>query len=142
MKRSRAPWGEPLLPRQFFGASLALPLWDHSSGQARVAEGEARLARARRDLLDSEIQGKLIGARAEAVQLRRAASEFRQRTEAASGDLVRIAAAGYSGGELGLLELLDAYRGAADDALMALDLALGARKARIELDQMTGGGVP
>jgi cobalt-zinc-cadmium efflux system outer membrane protein len=125
-----------------FGASLALPLWDQSSGQARVADGEARLARARRDLLDSEMQAKLVGARAEAVQLRRAAAEFRQRTETVSGDLVRIAAAGYGGGELGLLELLDAYRGAADDALMALELALGARKARIELDQMTGGGVP
>jgi outer membrane protein, heavy metal efflux system len=124
------------------GASLALPLWDQSSGQARVAEGEARLARARRDLLDAELEAELSGARAQAVQLRRAAAEFRQRTEAASGDLVRIAAAGYGGGELGLLELLDAYRGAAEDALMAVDLALGARKARIELDRMTGGGVP
>jgi outer membrane protein, heavy metal efflux system len=125
-----------------FGASLALPLWDQSSGQARVAEGEARLAHARRDLVDAELDGELGGARAQAVQLRRAAAEFRQRTEAASNDLVRIAAAGYGGGELGLLELLDAYRGAADDALMALDLALGARLARIELDRMTGGGVP
>jgi cobalt-zinc-cadmium efflux system outer membrane protein len=124
------------------GASLALPLWDQSSGQARVAEGEARLARARRDLLDTEMQGALRGARAEAVLLRRAAEEFRQRTEVASGDLVRIASAGYGGGELGLLELLDAYRGAADDALMALDLAFDARKARIELDRMTGGGMP
>lgn len=125
-----------------FGASLALPLWDQSSGQARLAEGEARLAQARRDLLDAELEGELSGARVQAVQLRRAAAEFRQRTEAASGDLVRIAAAGYGGGELGLLELLDAYRGAADDALMALDLALGARQARIQLDRMTGGGVP
>jgi outer membrane protein, heavy metal efflux system len=125
-----------------FGASLALPLWDQSSGQALVADGEARLARSRRDLFEAEIEGELSGARAEAVQLRRAAAEFRQRTEAASGDLVRIAAAGYGGGELGLLELLDAYRGAADDALMALDLALGARKSRIELDRMTSGGVP
>lgn len=125
-----------------FGASLALPLWDQSSGQAQVADGEARLARARRDLREAELEGELHGARAEAVQLRRAAAEFRQRTEAASGDLVRIAAAGYGGGELGLLELLDAYRGAADDALMALDLALGARKARIALERMTAGGLP
>jgi cobalt-zinc-cadmium efflux system outer membrane protein len=122
------------------GASLAVPLWDQSSGEAQVAEGEARLARARRDLLEGEIQGELSGARAQAIELRRVASEFRKQTEAASGDLVRIAAAGYGGGELGLLELLDAYRGAADDALLALDLALGARKARIELDRMTNEG--
>lgn len=125
-----------------FGASLALPLWDQSSGQARVAEGEARLARAHRDLVEAEVQSELSGARAQAVQLRRAAAEFQQRTEAASADLVRIAAAGYGGGELGLLELLDAYRGAADDSLMALDLALGARKARIELDRITDVGEP
>lgn len=118
--------------------SLAVPLWDQSSGQAQVAEGEARLARARRDLLRAEIESELSGARAEVVQLRRAAAEFRQRSEAASSDLIRIAAAGYGGGELGLLELLDAYRGAADDALMALELALAARKSRIELDRMTG----
>jgi len=124
------------------GASLALPLWDQSSGQAQVADGEARLARARRDLLATETENELSGARAQAVQLRRAAAEFRQRAEAASGDLVHIAAAGYGGGELGLLELLDAYRGAADDALMALELALGARKARIELDRMTGVRLP
>jgi len=122
------------------GASLALPLWDQSSGEAQVAAGEARLARARRALLEGEIQGELSGARAQAIELRRVASEFRQRTEAASSDLVRIVAAGYGGGELGLLELLDAYRGAADDALMALDLALGARNARIELDRMSNEG--
>lgn len=125
-----------------FGASLAVPLWDQSSGQAQVADGEGRLARARRDLLEAEIEGELSGARTQVVQLRRAAAQFRQRAEAASGDLVRIATAGYGGGELGLLELLDAYRGAADDALMALDMALGARRARIELDRMTGEGTP
>lgn len=125
-----------------FGASLAVPLWDQSSGQAQVAGGEGRLARARRDLLEAEIEGELRGARTQVVQLRRAAAQFRQRAEAASGDLVRIATAGYGGGELGLLELLDAYRGAADDALMALDMALGARRARIELDRMTGEGTP
>lgn len=124
------------------GASLSIPLWDHSSGLARIAQGEARAARGRRALLESELDGELGGARSEAVRLRRAAAEFREQTSAASGDLVRIASAGYEGGELGLLELLDAYRGAADDSLSALDMEHAARRARIELDRLTGTRLP
>lgn len=124
------------------GASLAIPLWDQSSGLSRVAEGEARAARGRRALLESELDGELGGARSEAVRLRRAATEYREQTTAASSDLVRISSAGYEGGELGLLELLDAYRGAADDSLSALDMEHAARRARIELDRLTGAGLP
>lgn len=121
------------------GASLALPLWDQGSGAREVAEGELRAAQARRELLGTELGAELAGAREEALLLRRAAREFRERSEAISGDLVRIAAAGYGGGELGLIELLDAYRGAADDALSVLEMELAARRARIELDRMAGG---
>jgi outer membrane protein, heavy metal efflux system len=124
------------------GASLSIPLWDQSSGLARIAEGEARAARGRRALLESELDGELGGARSEAVRLRRAAAEFREQTTSASSDLVRIASAGYEGGELGLLELLDAYRGAADDSLSALDMEHAARRARIELDRLTGAALP
>lgn len=125
-----------------FGASLVTPIWDRSAGIARIANGEARAARGRRDLLVTQLDGELSGARAEAVRLRRAAVSFRERAEAASGDLVRIAGAGYEGGELGLLELLDAYRGAADDALTSLEMDRAARRARIELDRLTGAGLP
>jgi outer membrane protein, heavy metal efflux system len=120
------------------GASLPLPLWDRASGLARIAQAEERAARARRSLLENELLGQIAGAREEAVHLRRAGNEFAERAIATSTDLVRIASAGYEGGELGLLELLDAFRGAADDALAALDMAHAARKARIDLDQLTG----
>ena len=124
------------------GASLALPLWDRAAGVERAAEGEAQAAHARRALLEAELEVELEGARVEAVRLLRTAIDFQDRTAAASGELVRIVSAGYAGGELGLLELLDAYRGAADDAVIALDMALAARRARIELDRMTGATVP
>jgi cobalt-zinc-cadmium efflux system outer membrane protein len=124
------------------GASMYIPLWDQSSGLLHTAQGEARAARGRLALLESELEGELSGARAEAVRLRRAAQEFRAQTTSASGDLVRIAGVGYEGGELGLLELLDAYRGAADDALTALDMEHAARRVRTELDRLTGAGLP
>lgn len=120
------------------GASLSLPLWDQSGGQALAAEGEARAARGRRSLVASELQAELGGVHLEAVRLRNAAIELRAQTTAISNEVVRIASAGYAGGELGLLELLDAYRGAADDGLSVLDMEYAARRARIEIDRMTG----
>ena len=39
--------------------------------------------------------------------------------------------------DLGVLELLDAYRGEMDDALTRLDLAHQARRARLDFDRLT-----
>lgn len=124
------------------GGQLSLPLWDRGSGAVQTAEGEARLARGRRVLLTRELDAALAGARNEAVRLRRAASDFFERTNTGSSELVRIASAGYLGGELGLLELLDAYRSAVEDALTALDMAHSARRSSLELDRMTGAALP
>lgn len=146
--RVEAGWKGVDLGRQgrtdgfLIAASLSFPLWDQSSGLAQLAEGESRAARGQRGLLVSQLDAEIGGAHAQAIGLRRAASEFGEQTSATSGDLVRIASAGYEGGELGLLELLDAYRGAADDALIVLDMELAARRARIELDRLTGAGLP
>jgi cobalt-zinc-cadmium efflux system outer membrane protein len=126
----------------FVGASLALPLWDQGSGASDVAAAEARVSRGRRALRGSELEGELGGLRAEAERLGGAAAALREQALAASIDLLRIAAAGYEGGELGVLELLDANRGATDDALAVLDLELDARRARIELERRTGGELP
>jgi outer membrane protein, heavy metal efflux system len=123
-------------------ASLALPLWDRSTGAKQAAEGEALAARGESGLLEAELLSELAGARAEALRLHQAASELLEKAGSASRDLLRIAAAGYEGGELGLLELLDAYRGAAEDSLLLLDMAHAARSARIALDRMTGANVP
>lgn len=120
------------------GASLALPLWDRSWGLSRAAAGEAQRARGERGLLEAELVGELAGARTEAVQARRAAADLRAHVGSTSADLMRMAVAGYAGGELGVIELLDAYRGSIDDELSALDLERDARRARIELDRMTG----
>ncbi len=124
------------------GATLALPLWDRSGGLAQAARGEARALEGRRALLESELAGEVAGLNAEATRLTRAALRFREDSRAASGDLVRIATAGYQGGEMTLLELLDAYRGAEEDELAALDLEHAARRARIDLDRATSTETP
>jgi cobalt-zinc-cadmium efflux system outer membrane protein len=52
--------------------------------------------------------------------------------------LVRTAKAAYKGGEIGILELLDAYREEADTLTRALELEKRARQAHIELERLTG----
>lgn len=124
------------------GATLTIPLWDQSAGLSQSARGEAQVVEGRRALLDAEIAGEAAGLHAEATRLLNAARRFRDRAQSTSGDLVRIATAGYQGGELTVLELLDAYRGAGEDALTALDLAHAARRARIDLDRVTATEAP
>ena len=116
--------------------ALALPLWGEASALAGIARGELLGAQGHRDIALAEAIAALEAARAEATALRSAAVEFANQAQAAS-DLVRIAAAGYAGGELGVLELLDAYRGEMDDALTRLDLAHQARRARLDFDRLT-----
>ena len=118
------------------GVALALPRWGEASALAGIARGELLGAQGHRDIALAEAIAALEAARAEATALRSAAVEFATQAQAAS-DLVRIAAAGYAGGELGLLELLDAYRGEMDDALTRLDLAHQARRARLDFDRLT-----
>ena len=124
------------------GAALELPLWDRAAGMARVAAGASQAARGQRALLESELRAELAGLHAEVERRQEAASRFGEQSVAASSDLVRMVTSGHAGGEFTLLELLDAYRGATDDALRALELALAARTARIELDRLSGSGLP
>ena len=120
------------------GAVVSLPLWNASAGLARPAEGEARAVGGRRELLEAELLGEITGLRAEAVRLAAAARRAQERSATAAPELVRIASAGYQGGELSVLELLDSYRGSTEDELAALELAHAARRARIELDRAVG----
>ena len=76
------------------------------------------------------------------TRLIQAAQRFRRDAVGESVALIRTAEAGYVGDELGILELLDAYRGAFDDEMTALDLEFASRRARIELDLVTGGNAP
>ena len=67
-----------------------------------------------------------------------ASADYRARAVGESAELLRIAEAAYQGGESTLLELLDAYRGALEAEMTALDLEWKARQARIDYDLLTG----
>lgn len=123
------------------GVSLNLPLFDQGQEGATRAAGEARAARARLALALNEARAELYGRAAALGQLVGAASVFRREAATSAAALIPAAEAGYGGDELGVLELLDAYRGAYEDELEAIALDLAARRAHIELTLLTGSKI-
>lgn len=123
-------------------AAVTLPVVDRGQGPRRRATAEGQALRGRVTLARQELAGEILGLRAEADRLHVLAESFTRERRRDADDLMRIADAAYRGGELGILELLDAFRGAVDDELQGLELALLARRARIELERAAGGGLP
>jgi cobalt-zinc-cadmium efflux system outer membrane protein len=123
-------------------AIVTLPVIDRGQGPRRRAEAEGQGLRGRVALARQELAGEIFGLRAEADRLHVLAEQFTRDRRRDSEELMRIADTAYRGGELGILELLDAFRGAVDDELQGLELAWMARRARIELERAAGGGLP
>ena len=123
-------------------AAVTLPVVDRGQGPRQRAQAEGQALRGRVALARQELAGEIFGLRAEADRLHVLAEQFTRERRRDAEDLMRIADAAYRGGELGILELLDAFRGAVDDELQGLELALMARRARIELERAAGGGLP
>lgn len=123
-------------------ATISLPIFDRHQDEALRARSERRRIRGARALAVSEARARTSGLWAEATQLREAARVFGvQRAEGAAA-LVRTTEAGYRGGELRVLELLDAYRSTHEDEQQAHELEFAARRARIELELISGGYAP
>ncbi|KPJ90302.1 MAG: hypothetical protein AMJ53_13970 [Gammaproteobacteria bacterium SG8_11] len=104
-------------------ASVAVPVFDRKQGAATL----------------SELNAQARGLWHQAKQLAENARLFRQQSVNASFELVRIAETAYRNNEIGVLELLDAYRSALEAETIASQLALEARQTRIELDELFNG---
>lgn len=137
IKRIDAPQGSD--SGLMLSASVPLPFFDRKQGarqqamaKATRAEGEYQLAR---QVSDATVRGLWQ----KAGLLRANAKRFSEQSVAASYELVGIAEASYRANEIGVLELIDAYRSALEAETTALELALEARLIRIELDEKTAG---
>jgi cobalt-zinc-cadmium efflux system outer membrane protein len=120
------------------GVEIPLALFDR--GQASIArtEAQSQVATGEYQLALREAQASAWGLWQKAELLQRTATSVQSRYLEESKDLAETARLAYRGGEIGILELLDAYRGVTDTELRALDLALQARLAMIELDRVVG----
>jgi outer membrane protein, heavy metal efflux system len=114
--------------------SVPLPVFDRQQAGRQRAAAEALQARAEYRLAKRRAEGELHSLYRQAESLRATAADFRKGAVADSPELLRIAETAYQGGESSLLELLDAYRGALETEVTALELERRARLARIEYD--------
>ena len=118
-------------------ASLPLPLFDRKQGARQQAGAEARQAESEYQLMTQKTRANVRALWHKADQLRDNARLFSEQSVTASYELVHIAETSYHANEIGVLELIDAYRSALEAEISALQLALEARLVRIELDAMT-----
>lgn len=118
--------------------SIPLPVFDRQQAGEKRAAAEALNARGELGFARARAEGDLRGLHRQVERLVAASADYRSRAVGESAELLRIAEAAYQGGESTLLELLDAYRGALEAEITALDLEWKARQARIDYDLLTG----
>ena len=114
-----------------------IPLFDRAKPERTLADARERLAIAERDAVRAELAGTVRGLRAAAQERQSAADAYRREAVPRSDQLRRIAQVSYDAGERGILELIDAYRSAADARLRLLELDAAAANADIDLELAT-----
>ncbi|MDJ0762056.1 MAG: TolC family protein [Myxococcota bacterium] len=119
------------------GASIPVPLFSRNQGAEKAGVARQRQAEAEKSIKLRQISGEIKGWLEKATILAQAAREFQDAANHASVRLVETAQAGFLGGELSVLALVDAYERAASAQLKALDMALAARTAQVRLGRLT-----
>ncbi|MGM0450510.1 MAG: TolC family protein [Pseudomonadota bacterium] len=121
--------------------SVSLPIPAFNQGQAEAAEAAARRNEAEAGRLGRirEVRARIRGLWRQTRSLIESIETFREEALMRSRELTEFAESSYGAGEIGILELLDAYSGQLDARLRVLEMAHEARVAAIELHQSSGG---
>jgi outer membrane protein, heavy metal efflux system len=120
------------------GLTFSLPLFNRGTTEVTRFQAEGERARARREVIGQQITAQVEGSY-QALLIRQRAMETYEKEITSSGvELTRIAQVGYQEGELGVLELLDAYRVTRQSQLRLIELQSAARQAQIELERVVG----
>jgi cobalt-zinc-cadmium efflux system outer membrane protein len=121
-----------------FSVTVPLPLFDRGQADLARADAARRAALARAEAISSRVRLQIRGAWEEARRRIRAAELYKEKVGAQTEDLTRIARAAYEGGEVGILELLDAFRTDREFRLRSLELIAEAAQAAFELERLVG----
>lgn len=120
------------------GLGVPLPLFDRGQVTVARADAQAQVSGEEYRLSLDRAQGALRGLWLKAARFQMTAERLEETLVTEAIQLAEVASAAYEGGEVGILELLDAYRTVMETSLRALSLAFEARLAMIELDRVSG----
>jgi cobalt-zinc-cadmium efflux system outer membrane protein len=118
--------------------SVDLPLFNKGQAEKTLAAAEATRTRARRQVLETQILADVRGAHESLLLRRRIAEQYEGDSGRRAEELREIAEVAYAEDELGILELLDAFRVSQQSKLRLLELRAAAKLAEIELDRAMG----
>jgi outer membrane protein, heavy metal efflux system len=120
--------------------SVSVPLPVFNRGQSEVARLSAEQQRtsARLQLVSQQIRAVVEGTvRAYNVRVQ-ARDRYRHELASTGPELVKIATVAYQEGEIGILQLLDAYRTQRQAQLRMIDIQAAVKEAQIELERAVG----
>lgn len=120
--------------------TIAVPLPTFNKGQTEVARltAEQSQTAARHDLLTQQITAAVSGAYDVYAARLEALNAFDRETRDIGQELLRITRTGYEEGELGILQILDAYRIDRQTALRRIELQSSVKEIEIELSRSAG----
>jgi outer membrane protein, heavy metal efflux system len=135
----RADVGENQIAKgPVIGVSIPLPLFNRGQAEVTRFAAEQERAGARLQILSQRIRAEIEGnVRAFNVRMQ-ARDRYRQELAESGPELVRIATVAYQEGEIGILQLLDAYRTQRQAELRMLEIQAAVKQAQIELERVVG----
>jgi cobalt-zinc-cadmium efflux system outer membrane protein len=137
----RAQVGSGMANGSFVALSVPLPLFNRGKSEVNRYQAETERAQFRRQAIELRISAEIDGAR-KTLELRRAVlSDYQRRVEEQGRQLEQIARTAYQEGEIGILELLDAYRLNLQSRLRSLEFTSAAKQAEIDLERVVGAPV-
>jgi cobalt-zinc-cadmium efflux system outer membrane protein len=116
---------------------IPIPVLDRGRGERTRVASRERALRGEASLAATEARAQASALAREVAQLSEAAQRMDRKNAEVTSALVRAAESGYRGGEIGVMELVDAYRSSTEAELLELDLSMQARDAEIELRRRT-----
>lgn len=115
---------------------ITIPLFDRGQGRAQSATALSRQLQAETALATRQLESDIHALHVQLAAQRESALAFRQAAQADERSLSAIAESSYQAGEIGIMELIDAYDAEQSTGQRYIDSALAARLTYIQLRQL------
>lgn len=118
--------------------AVEIPIFDRGTGRAHANASRAHQLRVESTLAQARLAAEMRAAQRLVAARREAALTLLPAATGTKSELVEIAEAAYAGGEITIVELLDAYRTERSAREEFIERGLAAREAYIQLQMLNG----